>query len=241
VRYKFQSEADLCDAFILWAKKNGWTVYPETGGFDILLVDNEGHQLGIEAKLQLNAKVIDQILDDGWEWVGKRGPHHRGILVPETNHPGLVKLLAYAGIEIFKPTHQRSWGDKPEFDFGDKRIFSNEMFDHNPQVPLELPEYVPDVRAGISGPVQLTKWKIGALRLMAKLELQGYITKMDCQFFKVDHRRFCSADGWLAPLGNGKWGMGAIPRFDQQHPVIYEQIKAEVREQMIQTGQAVLI
>jgi hypothetical protein len=242
-KHKFESEAALCDAFIAWAQKNGWTAYPETGGFDILLVNADGHQMGIEAKLTLNVKVIDQILEDGWEWYGKPGPNYRGILVPEVrNVSGLVKLLAFAGIEIFKPTLRYSWSDKPEFDFHDTRIYGTEFFDHNPQEPVELPEYIPDVRAGMSAPVQLTKWKVGALRLMAKLELQGYVTKQDCQNYRVDHRRFCAGDGWLKPLGEGKWGMGAVPRFDQQHPVIYEQIKAEIQEQLelLQPQQGVL-
>jgi hypothetical protein len=231
LNHKFESEASLCDAFIGWAQKQGWTIYPESCGFDILMVNKDGHQFGIEAKLKLNSKVIDQILDSGWEWRGKTGPHHRGILVPDvSNWTGIVRLLGIAGIEVFR----LSWAYESlttgqVFEFTDSRISGTEYFDHNPSKLLELPEFVPDVRAGVPAPVQLTKWKIGALRLMARLELQGYITRLDCREFGIDHRRFCASDGWLTSIGEGKWVAGSIPRFDQQHPEIYKQVLAELQ------------
>lgn len=40
----FKTEAELCAAFIEWAKKD-WTCYPETAGWDILLVDKYGLQM----------------------------------------------------------------------------------------------------------------------------------------------------------------------------------------------------
>nr|WP_139181169.1 hypothetical protein [Pseudomonas aeruginosa] len=56
-----QSEAELCAAFIdEFNRVPGWTCYPETAGFDILVVHAEGRQIGVEAKLQLNAKVAAQ-------------------------------------------------------------------------------------------------------------------------------------------------------------------------------------
>ena len=46
---KFETEAELCAAFIEDMKtQRGWIVYPETAGFDILLVrEDTGHQLGV--------------------------------------------------------------------------------------------------------------------------------------------------------------------------------------------------
>ena len=37
-RAMFQKESGLCDAFVSTAPKN-WTVYPETSGFDLVLVE----------------------------------------------------------------------------------------------------------------------------------------------------------------------------------------------------------
>ncbi|QAU22568.1 hypothetical protein EO087_00090 [Dyella sp. M7H15-1] len=64
IKALFPDEASLCDIFIRDMRAmGGWTIYPETADFGILLVrDATGHQLGVEAKLQLNAKVASQIL-----------------------------------------------------------------------------------------------------------------------------------------------------------------------------------
>ena len=58
----FASEADLCAAFLAWAARTapGVACYAEWAGWDILLVYPEGFQLGIQAKLRLNAEVIGQ-------------------------------------------------------------------------------------------------------------------------------------------------------------------------------------
>ena len=54
----FAKESDLCAAFLA-SLPEGWTAYPETAGFDILLGrEVDGFQIGIQAKLRLNAKVI---------------------------------------------------------------------------------------------------------------------------------------------------------------------------------------
>ena len=39
--FRFESEAAMCAAFIEDAERQGWTAYPETGGFDIVLVHNK--------------------------------------------------------------------------------------------------------------------------------------------------------------------------------------------------------
>ncbi|MBA4913889.1 hypothetical protein H2N59_12065 [Pseudomonas aeruginosa] len=66
-----QSEAELCAAFIdEFNRVPGWTCYPETAGFDILVVHEDGRQIGVEAKLQ----QLDQ---------AKPGAQHRLALAKE--------------------------------------------------------------------------------------------------------------------------------------------------------------
>jgi hypothetical protein len=67
----FATEADLCAAFVTDIQKvKGWKIYPETAGFDLLLVrEEDGAQLAIEAKLALNTKVLEQALE-GLRWSG---------------------------------------------------------------------------------------------------------------------------------------------------------------------------
>ena len=59
-RQAFATEAALCQAFVEWAAPQGWIAYAETAGWDLLLVAPSGHQMGVQAKLSLNAKVIAQ-------------------------------------------------------------------------------------------------------------------------------------------------------------------------------------
>lgn len=253
VKAAFPTEAALCDCFIRSMQAvGGWTVYPETAGFDILCVyDKTGHQLGIEAKLQLNAKVADQILPDhymGYGAEGRQGPDFRAVIVPCITEAsaGIAKMLGVLGVLVWSPENNygRGWHfkrsigwsyvdrtDRRSHDTSDGPLYEWDMawHDWNPSRRCALPEIVPHVRAGVPAPLRLTPWKIGALRVLADLELDGFVTAKSVRDCGVDARRFCASDGWLEPLGGGKWGRGRVPSFDQQHPEAYAEILAEAR------------
>lgn len=75
----FETEAALCQAFIRSVPAE-WIVYPETAGWDILLVHRiGGWQIGVEAKQTLNAKVLCQAID-GVRY-NADGPDFRAVLV----------------------------------------------------------------------------------------------------------------------------------------------------------------
>lgn len=97
LKARFPTEAALCTCLIdCLTAAAGWEIYPETAGFDILAVwKATGHQLGIEAKLQLNAKVADQILPAHWSNADQRGPDFRAVLVPCTTaaNYGIARML----------------------------------------------------------------------------------------------------------------------------------------------------
>lgn len=233
---KFASEAALCDAFMAWARRGGggrepWTVYPETGGFDLLLVDPHGRQLGIEAKLTMNPKVCVQALPS--QWRSDHGPDWRGVLVPKIN-PDLVELMRLYGVVVFVPCARFSEG-RPDFTpalYEADGKWQN-WFDWNPAKRCELPPMVPDVPAGVPSPIKLTMWKVGALKVLAHLELYGTVTARQVREYGVDPRRFCAADGWLRAEGNGNWSRGSVPAFDQQHPAEYAATLAQLRERLI--------
>lgn len=267
----FQTEADLCACFIATLQGiDGWTVYPETAGFDILAVYKTGHQLGVEAKLKLNAKVADQILPDDWlARYDAQGPDFRAVIVPAVTDAsgGIAKMLRILGVQVWTPDlvsysaatseYKRDWSftralgeeqitGRAAYDdearvradeWAIKQGWRNDLalitdlrwHDWNPAQRCDLPEIVPHVPAGVPAPVRLTPWKIGALRVMADLEVDGFVTAKSVRAHGVDPRRFCASDGWLEPLGDGKWGRGRIPAFDQQHPDAYAQILAKAR------------
>jgi len=150
----FATEADLCAAFIKGvehqARRRGsaWTPFAETAGWDILLVRNaDGFQIGIEAKLKLNAKVFAQALESPWH--REEGPDCRAVLVPRTENNELSALAPYVGLTVIgvrAVTEGDSWRDVfyPHLPEPDEPRYS--LGDWRELMPLrrhQLPDFVP--------------------------------------------------------------------------------------------------
>jgi len=246
----FQTEAALCEAFIAWVKGFGWTAYAETGGWDIVLVKPTGVQIGVQAKLRFNLRVLTQSMPC-WVTQDRVGPDYRAVLVGD-GHPGADVICEQLGLVLFYP--KREYRGSPVASFeprereltGDRHGFTrygNVWFDWNPERRIKLPEYVPDVAAGASGPVQLTDWKVGALRLTALLDLRGYITRADFRDHHINPTRWTVLGNhpraWVVPgQTRGQWVRGKGLSFDQQHPAVYQQIRAEIAKRLTQGQEA---
>lgn len=236
---RYATEADLCADFLKWVKDsagrfdNGvqvpkWTPYAETAGWDILLVAEDGTQIGIQAKLKFNLKVISQTIPSSWDAWRDNGPDYRAILVPEND--GYVEdICAALGVTAFWA--RGGWSERVDF----HPALSMQTWNHgwhywSPRKRCPLPEFVPDVIAGASGPVQLTTWKVAALRLIARLELKGFLTRQDFRDLSIDPRRWTGPSGWLVsgPVP-GQWLRGPGLDIEKQHPVVYAQVLEEVR------------
>jgi hypothetical protein len=216
---KFRSEAELCAAFIRWAESKGWKSYPETAGWDILLVGSDGCQIGIQAKLRFNAKVLTQVLDSDRIGVG---PDHRAILIPMQNQDG-SGICHHLKVACFYPSNWVEGEFFPSFEYAKK-------YDWNPTRRHDLPEYVPDVIAGASSPIQLTAWKIKALRVCALLERHGTVSSRQISDLGMDTGRWTNpTTGWLKPvhLKRGMYTRGDNLCFDKQHPKVYAEILGE--------------
>jgi len=179
----FTSEADLVAAFCdsidpsKWARNQDaapkWTAYHETAGWDLLLVHNEtGEQIGIEAKLTLNAKVLEQALPSRWD---VEGPDHRAVLVPSdglqhhltriAHHLGIVVLVchSYRPGSRSGPTWAHSF--RP---YLPQDGWSEDWPNWCPPQRCKLPDYVPDVTGGHAAPIKLSEWKIKAIKLLIR-------------------------------------------------------------------------
>jgi hypothetical protein len=244
---RYATEADLCADFIAWVKRESgatrygrripvWTPYAETAGWDILLVAEDGTQIGIQAKLKFNMKVLTQSLPDRWEHWHDSGPDFRAVLVPERD-AAEEQICAALGLGIFAAGSPNYGYDRHQRDFGpglDIEAYAEGWHYWSPAKRCEVPEFVPDVVAGASGPVQLTKWKVAALRIVAVLHLRGYVTKADFKAVGVDPRRWTGPGGWLNP--------GAVPGqfvraqsldFDTQHPTVFAQVLEQERAKFV--------
>ena len=234
----FRTEAEMCAAFIA-ALPAGWTAYAETGGFDILLVRGaDGFQIGVEAKLRLNAEVLTQVLEaDGWEY-RDHGPDCRAVLVPDGYGGGFNTIASHLAITVIRmnPTNRgyvyRFDPRLPEPSGGDSFLIeyhNKSWHELCPLLRLDLPEYIPDVAAGSSAPVQLTPWKIAALKIAVILETRGFVTRADFKALNIDPRRWIDGH-WLIAGDAGLVRGPNCPDFAGQHPTVVEQIRDDFPE-----------
>lgn len=235
------SEAELCAVFMRdFNAQPGWTCYPETGGFDVLVVHEDGRQIGVEAKLTLNAKVIEQILPRlSGEYNGAVGPDHRMIIVSKLSDSskGLAVILRRLGVEVLDPG--LSWTQNGhEYSFNIENLVRNEkvggyvfgnthLYDWWPVERCHVPPVVPTVSAGVRSPIQLTPWKEKALRMIALMRQQGFITVKQMAELGLH------STGWTQPTGSkpawlakgktrGSWvETEHMPPFDKQHAEMY--------------------
>lgn len=243
-KFRYDSEAEMCARFIETVRDdpveaNRWTAYPETCDYDIVLERADGCQVAIEAKNSLNAKVIAQAL--GAHRGDQPGPDYRALLVPLgysvagceelARHCGLTVIRAYGpdrrGKHLFSPNLPRAVNNAGH------RITRSEYnnWDHwRPWYPasrLVLPDYVPDVVAGVKGPVKLSLWKIKALKIMVILAKRGWVTRSDFRHLDINPTLWMQR-GWLIPTAKrGVYKPGRLPDFPTQHPVNYAEIEAD--------------
>lgn len=237
------SEADLCQAFIeQFNALQGWTCYPETAGFDILVVHETGWQIGVEAKLKLNAKVADQILPGDWEsQYGSPGPDHRLVIVGDITEAslGIQRLLEMCGVAVLRPHMNRrpkpgvrfEYEHYPDFNLRDwlrqGTPWRKHLFDWNPPERCKVPVVVPDVPAGVPSPLRLTPWKEAALKVLIQLRQQGYITAKQITAHGISPTAWTrGGTAWLKK-GDvpGQWlETERLPAFDKQHPEAFAKL-----------------
>jgi hypothetical protein len=237
----FKTEADLCAAFIA-ALPKGWTAYAETAGYDILLVRQDGLQVGVEAKLRLNAEVVVQASKEWGHNPLAEGPDFRAALVPAGHaQKHMSEICSMLGITVITATHPdddtekrygwRSPPFRPDLPTLDSRMYwsgrEHDWYDRCPGARCTLPEYIPDVGAGHSAPVALTNWKIQAIKLLIILQRRGYVTKADFKHVKIDASRWTR--DWLERgVERGQFVAGKYtPDLKAQHPTNWAQIEAD--------------
>ncbi|SDR10230.1 hypothetical protein [Pseudovibrio sp. Tun.PSC04-5.I4] len=208
---QFQTEHEMCSRF-LENLPEGWTAYPEWQNWDIVLVrDSDGFQIGIEAKLRLNAKVVTQAAERSYQ-VDKPGPDCRAVLIPEgyTNDFAVVCSLLNLQIitmrdKLENPRYDRDWF-LPELPDPDR--FSYNYFpEFYPVSRLPLPEVVPTVEAGKPCPVRLTDWKLKAMKLSILLEKYGFVTRRTFKALSLSPTLFLYENNHWMKRGStrGQW------------------------------------
>ncbi len=229
--YKLESE--LCETLIKYAKSHGWKVYPETSGWDILLVKDI--QIGIQAKLKDNIKVLSQTVD----YVNPKfkakypSPHIKAVLVPRASQD--FKRVAFAlGIFIIEGVNVEYLDFKFQWTKQIKTNFNNYSRDaHYFTEPAKLcwvPEIEPNMIAGTKSPKLITPWKIQAVKMCLLLNNKGFLTSED---FKKENMSMTiwQQNNWII---NSKEKEGRLTKYvkntnldlpDTLYPEITESIK----------------
>jgi len=249
-------ESELCEVFMQeFNKVEGWTCYPEAGGFDVLVVHQDGRQIGVQAKLSLNAKVAEQILPNcGDELYGLPGPDHRLVIVGKITDAsaGIVKMLLRLGVKTLCPreTWNSSMGYVYTFDLKDSLLIDESgftlsgrtrLFDWSPAERCHVPAIVTNLPAGVPAPVRLTPWKESAIKVIALMRSQGFITVQQIAQHGIVSTTWTQPAGsksaWLAQgRVRGQWvETEHMPALDKQHPDFYalavDALAAEVRKE----------
>lgn len=183
---KTESEVDLCDRLRDWAERQGFDVYPEVHGWDLVLTTDEprkldrlhaiepGQQVGIHAKVRASFEVIDQAWPPG-DGIGWKYPTYGMVAVPA---PGAAfeRICRRVGIGVIAADRSarkfRGWiGSKSD----DARSARRK---HDPYVTwwprartyklLTLPPIASRaIQAGAPSPRVLSEWRTKALRFLA--------------------------------------------------------------------------
>lgn len=205
------SEAQLCSEFRIAAEEQGWITHGEVDGWDLVLVprpgatvvggvrallpdDWDGKAVGIQAKLLANCDVLHQA-------VSHSGVVWRFVLVRSSRgaFDGIAARLGIGVIERETPGGTR-WS-------AGFRV-SGRVTPYAVRGNLWLPPVVSDKPAGVAAPQQLTRWRVGALKLCAVLRERGYLTSADFDRENINMARWKNtwlmADGAKAEVGTKK-------------------------------------
>jgi hypothetical protein len=210
MRFKnpYKTEAELCDAFVEQVKAAGWGVYPECCEWDIVLVNADGIQVGIEAKLRSNLDVVAQAIPNkGNLRRPTMLPHYVGVLVPQAS-AALEAVCRSLNIHVWD--HAYISGSSY---IGDLHLIPQYMIEHPKRI--KLPEVAVQSSPGMPSPKVMSDWRIKALRACNLLEAQGYLTSMDIRGFGVDPTRWTQY--WMEPGGKvlgprGRMVMKYVPK-----------------------------
>jgi hypothetical protein len=200
----FESEESLCRAFVAAARAEGWTAYPEQGGWDVLLLRHRV-QVGVQAKLRGGVDVLLQALPPltslpvrrrgRLSRAGDAGPRYRAVLVggfagrtPAARggrRAALYALAAYVGIVVLEPPETGADGRWLRVGWRENLPREFRRYPHRarldvrayrwrPAAPVWTPPFVPDHPAGVPAPRTVGPWQLAAVRLELRAEAAGF-------------------------------------------------------------------
>lgn len=219
-----KTEAELCDAFAEIARTRGWDVYPECGGFDLLLVWNAtvmpqgwgrlrlpnapaGFQVGVEAKLRPNVEVLEQAASR--IAYGAAAPDAGAVLVPQATRDFAalgrrLRLHVFALADLVGDRHRRGGLNEPF-------VVEPENGAGEARPRVTLPPIPLQGSGGQASPRVLSPWRVAALRLVIELRAKGSITRAEAKAIGIDPSHWVTR-GWLRTDGQRPARYTELPR-----------------------------
>ncbi len=191
---KFKLESELCEYFIGIAKEYGWTIFPEQNDWDFIMVRN-GIQVGVQAKLKANKKVLTQCLPR--LLYNGNGPQYRAVLVGEHKGRSLKSrrendnlfytLAKHLKIIVFDASRTELL--TAGFGYNLAKLSGNRYgyqlhLRHYHWKPSELewlPDFVPTLPSGVPSPKTVSKYKMAMLELREIEKERGWLCLKDCK------------------------------------------------------------
>lgn len=199
-------EAELVDAFLVCVRAAGFKVFPECNDFDVLLVATDdclgfkaGDQIGVEAKMVPNEKVLHQALPR----LNGAGPHYYVVLVPQCSYM-FREIATRIGITVVTR-------EMIEATRVGRNIFNRILARrHEPKQLCWVPDCeVPERRGGLFGPKKITKWQMSAVKLCMFGVTRGYLMREDFTEAGIDIQLFIKR-GWILPFDKVKGSKGRM-------------------------------
>lgn len=219
-------ESELCARFRDAAEADGWTVYPEVGGWDLVLVWSgdapvpegatavqPGDQIAVEAKTRANVEALHQAATRSRY---RRGgsPDFRAVLVPKASRT-FQDVAAMLRVGTFTLRHCGPWTYRNGWERERKIVAAPRHRHDRDGKRLWLPPIVSDGPAGEPSPRALTPWRVKALRLVARAREQGHLTTEDFQALKISPTIWTQTR-WIVP--NGRIGRRTRYTLNEDHP-----------------------
>lgn len=185
----YVSEAALCEVLAALARAEGLVVYPETSGWDLLLVRPEdGEQVGVQAKLRPNVDVLEQAL------VGARakGPEVHAVLVPSCSaafrRVALELNLCVLEGYLLDPEHGMDRGARGWWRL--REVLEKAPRHHHLPGRCWVPPFVPNLPAGVPGPRSVTPWKVHAAQMCARVRAGEALSNREVRSLGMDPTSF---------------------------------------------------
>ncbi len=226
----------MCDELTLRSKNVGWVVYPEQGGWDLLLVRNH-IQVGIQAKLRPTVKLFAQAIVPE----SSPGPHYRAIAVGNLNFKerrDVIVVARTSGLVLIDMScHHDCWLNAAQRNYKYFSKISWRYYRHYPSKLVWTPSFVPKLAAGIPAPKNVSPWKIAAIKLELLCDKKGWVTIDDARkivrqevpshtvgYPRTLLQRYfrCTKDSAPEIRRGKKWALRSRP--SRQYPYVYKEL-----------------